>query len=139
MGDEIAPGAVFDGRSSELILPLMVGVLGLIGGLAAACFVKAYGISFLGRPRTPQAEQACDAPRTMKFAVSLLAAACVLTGVFPGMILRPLLSVAGTIIPGATAPPEIALISRGMPVISACVLGVIFLAVGGRLFSRIQL
>jgi len=120
-------GAVFDGGSNELILPLMAGVLGLIGGLAAACFVKAYGISFLGRPHTPRAEQAYDAPRAMKLAVSLLAAACIVTGIFPGIVLRPLLALVGTIISGASAPPEITMISRGMPVISACVLGVIFL------------
>ncbi len=120
-------GAVFDGPSNELILPLMVGVLGLIGGLAAACFIKVYGISFLGRPRTAQAEQAGDAPRAMNSAMLLLAAACLLIGIFPGIALRPLLSVAGAIIPGASAPPEIAMISRALPVISACVLGVTFL------------
>ena len=32
---------------------LVVGGLALIGGLAAACFAKAFGIVFLGEPRTP--------------------------------------------------------------------------------------
>lgn len=118
-------GAVLDGRSSELILPLMVGVLGLIGGLAAACFIKAYGVSFLGRPRTAQAEQAQDAPASMSFAMGLLAAACILIGIFPAIALQPLVTLVGTLIPGTSAPPEIETICRALPVISACVLGLI--------------
>src|ERR1017187_9908366 len=36
--------------SAAIILPLAAGVLALIGGLAAACFAKVYGVAFLGRP-----------------------------------------------------------------------------------------
>jgi hydrogenase-4 component B len=130
-------GAVLDGRSSELILPLMVGVLGLIGGLAAACFIKAYGISFLGRPRTTRAEQAADAPASMSFAMGLLAAACILIGIFPGIALRPLLTVVGTLIPGTSAPPEIEMICRVLPVVSACVVAVILVTFGVLRFRHV--
>ena len=34
---------------------LVVGGLALIGGLAAACFTKAFGIVFLGEPRSAEA------------------------------------------------------------------------------------
>ena len=40
----------------------MAGVLALIGGLAAACFAKVYGVAFLGRPRSREAEDAREVP-----------------------------------------------------------------------------
>ena len=44
------------------LLTLAVGVLALTGGLAAAGFVKAFGITFLAIPRSPAAEHAHEAP-----------------------------------------------------------------------------
>ena len=120
-------GAVFNGSSSDLALPMMVGVLALIGSLAAACFVKVYGITFLARPRTVAAEQAQDVPPSMSLAVSLLGAVCVLIGIFPGIALQPLTTVVSAVIPGAGAPPEIAMISRVMPVAGASILGIVLL------------
>ena len=38
------------------------GMLALTGGLAAACFVKAFGISFLAMPRSPRAAEAREVP-----------------------------------------------------------------------------
>ena len=54
------------GRSSALIMPLAVGMLALTSGLAAACFVKAFGITFLAIPRSPRAAQAREVPLTMQ-------------------------------------------------------------------------
>ena len=48
----------------SIVLPLMIGVLALIGGLAAACFAKVYGVAFLGRPRSCNAELATEVPLT---------------------------------------------------------------------------
>src|SRR5215211_8123303 len=42
----------------RLIVPAVGAMLALSAALAAACFVKAYGIAFLGRPRSPAAEAA---------------------------------------------------------------------------------
>lgn len=131
-------GAVLDGQSSELVLPLMVGVLGLIGGLAAACFVKAYGVIFLGRARTAQAEQAQDVPIGMSFAMSLLAGACVLIGIFPAIALRPLLTAVANLIPGTSAPPEIEMVCSALPVVSACVFGVLVVTIGLLRWKRIM-
>ncbi len=44
---------------------IVVAALALIGGLAAACFAKAFGISFLGEPRTPAAAAAVEAGPSM--------------------------------------------------------------------------
>ena len=59
---------------------IAVAALALIGGLAAACFTKAFGISFLGEPRTPAAAAAREAGLSMTLPVLILAAACAAVG-----------------------------------------------------------
>src|SRR5713101_4039433 len=68
-----------DGAS---IVPMLttIGGLALIGGLAAACFTKAFGIVFLGHPRSLHAEQANEVGPAMVLPGALLAAGCVLIG-----------------------------------------------------------
>src|ERR1039457_3284969 len=51
-------GSGLTGFSAGLVLPLAAGVLALIGGLAAACFAKVYGVGFLGPPRSGEAGRA---------------------------------------------------------------------------------
>ena len=66
-------------RQSGSILSLALltaPALALIGGLALACFVKVFGVSFLGEPRSPQAARAEEAPRTMLWPMGLLLLAC---------------------------------------------------------------
>ena len=41
----------------KLLVPAVGALLALSAALAAACFVKAFGVTFLGRARTPAAEQ----------------------------------------------------------------------------------
>ncbi|MGH7397880.1 MAG: hydrogenase 4 subunit B [Candidatus Rokuibacteriota bacterium] len=67
------------GSPVPLVAPLMtlaVGVLALTGGLAAAGFVKAFGITFLAIPRSAAAEHAHEVPRSMRVAMAILAVAC---------------------------------------------------------------
>jgi len=66
----------------NILIPAAVAVLALTGALAAACFVRLYGAVFLARPRSDAAERAVDAPRPMLAGMAILAALCVLTGVF---------------------------------------------------------
>jgi len=65
-------------------------VLALVGGLAAACFVKVVGVVFLGEPRTEGARAAHEAPRAMVAPMAVLAAACAVIGLAPGAVLTPL-------------------------------------------------
>ena len=68
------------GSPVPMVAPLMtlaVGVLALTGGLAAAGFVKAFGITFLAIPRSPAAERAHEAPVAMRVGMGILAVACV--------------------------------------------------------------
>jgi len=71
-----------------LIIVFSAAMLALTGGLAAACFVKAFGVTFLGRPRTPHAEHATEVPPSMIAGMVWLAALCVFLGVAPGYAMR---------------------------------------------------
>ncbi len=55
-------------------------VMGLISGLAAACFAKAFGIVFLGSPRSQEAAEAHEVSRPMTAAMAALALLCVAIG-----------------------------------------------------------
>jgi hydrogenase-4 component B len=74
----------------NLIFALGVAALALTSGLAAACFVRAFGITFLALPRSEPAALAREVAWTMRTAMALLALACVVLGVAPSLILAPL-------------------------------------------------
>ncbi len=74
-------------------LPAALGVatvaaLGLIGGLACLCFVKAYGTVFLGRARSEGAERATEASRPERAAMVATALLCVALGFGAPMVVR---------------------------------------------------
>src|SRR5258707_1360947 len=73
---------------TRLIFPLSGAMLALTGALAAACFVKAFGITFLAQPRSDHAAQAHEAAPSMRLGMGLLAAACVALGLFPTQFIR---------------------------------------------------
>jgi formate hydrogenlyase subunit 3/multisubunit Na+/H+ antiporter MnhD subunit len=56
------------------------GALALIGGLAAACFTRAFGIVWSGEPRSEHAAHAAEVPSSMRAVVVLLAALAVILG-----------------------------------------------------------
>jgi hydrogenase-4 component B len=71
----------------QLLVPAAGGMLALSAALAAACFVRFYGVAFLGRPRTPAAAGAVEVDRFSLAAMAVLAALCVLAGLAPGAVL----------------------------------------------------
>jgi hydrogenase-4 component B len=71
----------------RLMFPLTGAMLALTGALAAACFVKAFGITFLAQPRSEHAAKAHEAAPTMVVGMGLLTAACVFLGLFPTVFL----------------------------------------------------
>lgn len=117
----IAGGQSAD-MSAAIVLPLMAGVLAMVGGLAAACFAKVYGVAFLGRPRSAEAAKAREVPWIMRLAMALPAAACVCIGVVPGFVLGPLSGIAQQLLPGATAPEPAAGLFAFLPWVAAFVL-----------------
>jgi hydrogenase-4 component B len=74
----------------KIAVPAAGAMLALSAALAAACFVKAFGISFLGRPRGAAAAAAQEVDRCSLAAMGLLAALCLLAGVFPGAVIDAL-------------------------------------------------
>jgi hydrogenase-4 component B len=65
---------------TRLMFPIAGALLALTAALAAACFVKAFGIPFLALPRSEAAATAREAEPTMRAAMALLAAACFVLG-----------------------------------------------------------
>jgi hydrogenase-4 component B len=66
----------------ELILITSLAVFALTSALAAACFVKAFGITFLALPRSEEAKEAKESPKLMIIGPAILAGLCVALGVF---------------------------------------------------------
>ena len=75
-------------KAINLTFALSVAALALTSGLAAACFIKAFGISFLALPRSEHAQQAREVGFSMRGAMALLAVACLVLGVAPLVVLR---------------------------------------------------
>jgi formate hydrogenlyase subunit 3/multisubunit Na+/H+ antiporter MnhD subunit len=74
----------------KLIVPAVGAMLALSAALAAACFVKAFGVTFLGRPRTPAAENAQETDRASLIAMFAFAALCLLAGILPCLVIDAL-------------------------------------------------
>jgi NADH:ubiquinone oxidoreductase subunit 5 (subunit L)/multisubunit Na+/H+ antiporter MnhA subunit len=81
----------------KLLSPAVGAILALAAALAAACFVKTFGVAFLGRPRSREAEQAKETDRFSLAAMYSLAVLCLLVGLLPGLVidaLRPVVEAA---------------------------------------------
>jgi hydrogenase-4 component B len=88
--------------ASQLAL-LAAPALALIGGLALACFVKVFGLVFLGEPRQEAAAAAHPAPATMRLPMLALLLACAWIGLCPWSV-APLLQRAAAVWSPAVAP-----------------------------------
>lgn len=89
----------------KLMVPAVGALLALSAALAAACFVRAFGISFLGRPRTPQAGAAQETDASALAAMYFLAAACLITGILPGVFIDALAPVS-SLLTGSRMPVQ---------------------------------
>lgn len=92
----------------KVAVPADGALLALSAALAAACFVKAFGVSFLGRPRSVAAAEAREVDRFSLAAMFLLSALCLLAGVFPGLVIDGLAPVAQALT-GARMPSQLGL------------------------------
>ena len=88
----------------KILVPAVGGLLALSAALAAACFVKAYGVTFLGRPRSDAARTASETDGYSLVAMFVLATLCLLAGVLPGFVIDWL------------APTTLSLVGERMPV-----------------------
>jgi hydrogenase-4 component B len=97
----------------HFLFPVAGALLALTGALAAACFVKAFGISFLALPRSRGAAAAHEVPAVMLLPQAFLTSLCLLLGLFPGVVLGQLAGVM-TALPGVEPPPEMVRGALGM-------------------------
>ena len=89
----------------KLLVPAVGALLALSAALAAACFVKAFGITFLGRARTEAAERAVEADRFSLAAMFAFAALCLIAGVLPGPFIDALAPAVSSLV-GARMPVQ---------------------------------
>jgi hydrogenase-4 component B len=92
----------------RLIFPLSGAMLALTGALAAACFVKAFGITFLAQARSEAAAQAHEVAPTMRLGMAALTAACLVLGLLPTTLVR-LLDAATAQLTGAQLSAQLSL------------------------------
>ena len=92
----------------KLLAPAAGAMLALAAALSAACFVRAYGIAFLGRPRTPEAARAAETDRFSLAAMAICLALCVIAGILPGLLIDALAPVAQALA-GARMPVQTAI------------------------------
>ncbi len=86
---------VLDNAVLRSLIPVMAAALALTAALAAACFVKLFGMMFLGLPRSRHAAKAEETQdKGILASLSLLAGLCFLFGIFPGLMLNLLENVA---------------------------------------------
>jgi hydrogenase-4 component B len=98
----------------KVMVPAVGGLLALSAALAAAAFVKAYGITFLGRARSDAATGAHEVDRFSLSAMSVLAFLCLAAGILPGFVIDALSPVAAHLldarIPAQSALPWLAIV-----------------------------
>lgn len=88
---------------------LAAPALALVGGLAVACFVKVYGIVFLGAPRAEDHEAKHEAGWQMLLPMLLLGLVCIAIGLAPGLLTGTLGRVGLTVLPLLAESPGLPL------------------------------
>ncbi len=92
----------------KFLIPAVGTLLALSAALGAACFVRAFGITYLGRPRSGAAAEAVEADAFSRAAMIGFAVMCVLLGLFPGAAVDALSPVV-TQLAGARMPVQLGL------------------------------
>jgi hydrogenase-4 component B len=92
----------------KFLVPAVGALLALSAALTAACFVRAFGVSFLGRPRTRSAADAGEVDRYALAVMLALCALCLLAGVLPGAVIDALAPVSQEMV-GARMPVQLEL------------------------------
>lgn len=90
----------------RLMVPAIGALLALAAALAAACFVRAFGIAFLGRPRSPIVEQARETDQFSLAAMFALATLCLVAGILPGFFIDVLAPVVHSLV-GSRMPLQV--------------------------------
>ena len=91
-------GAFNVAGGSKIFLGICAAMLALTGGLAAACFVKVFGLTFLAKPRSHYAESAKEVALSMRIGMLILVVLIVIFGLDAALIIKLLAKVAGSVL-----------------------------------------
>ena len=92
------------GHFLNLLIPLAAAILALTGALAAACFVKAFGVTFLGHWRGHHNPHIHEVGWLMRIGMILPAIMCLILGIMPTMVIQWLNVLPATLIGASIAP-----------------------------------
>jgi hydrogenase-4 component B len=132
-------GAALSGANAIAAL-FVILALALIGGLALACFAKAFGIIFLGEPRGEHGNDGKngnherhgngEAGWAMRLPMMLLAAACLAIGLFAPRVVLAMAPAVGCIVrtPPAETAHLLGVTAFPLSGIALCAAGFLFLA-----------
>jgi hydrogenase-4 component B len=85
----------------KFMIPVDGALLALTAALAAACFVRMHGITFLGRPRSEAVRTAREADAWSIAAMVIFATLCLLFGLLPGVVIDALAPVTTGLLGGS--------------------------------------
>jgi hydrogenase-4 component B len=99
-------GITVGGTYTKWAFLLGAGALAVTGGLALACFVKAFGVTFLARSRSKAAASAAESPLSMRLGMASLALLCLVLGLGSGSVITWLTDIGRQLIatPGVNSP-----------------------------------
>jgi formate hydrogenlyase subunit 3/multisubunit Na+/H+ antiporter MnhD subunit len=106
-------GAGASSGTGPLLGYLAVATLALVGAIAAISFTRIAGVALLGTPRSPEAARAREVPAASWVPLAVLAAGCVLFGLFPGLPLRLVVPVGVQL--GAVESPQVLAPAADLP------------------------
>ncbi|HEY8161965.1 MAG TPA: hydrogenase 4 subunit B [Methylocystis sp.] len=84
----------------KLLVPAVGVALALSAALGASCYIRAYGVAFLGRPRSNEAREAKDVDQWSLGAMSFLLGLSLTAGLLPGFFIDTISPVAKAFIGG---------------------------------------
>lgn len=90
-------GLPASGVATAITMPVAVAVVALTAGLAVATFVKAFGVGFLARPRSPAAGSARESPPSMVAGMAIAGLACVALAIAPTALFGGLVRAVGVV------------------------------------------
>ena len=88
-------GALNTVGGNRIFMGLCASVLALTGGLAAACFVKAFGVTMLALPRSQRAKDARESSASMRLSMIAMSVFAGILGLAAPVVLRYLITVSG--------------------------------------------
>ncbi len=126
-------GHVGDGAAGAVAL----AALGATAALAVFCFVKVVGLVLLGPPRRAHVRDALEVAAPMRAAVTVLAGACIVLGLVPGLLVSRLVAIApwsgdATVRAGLYVPSTGSLPTVGIAVVLVAATGLLTLLRGRR-------